>query len=83
MSERPATHANAVVSGGSGDNAEFAGPGAVGQSDETTPSPGARDANGNPTIAQFAGPGKTAGDYPTDAAGRDPITGKNPNPSNN
>ena len=87
MSKRAATHENAVVVGGSGDNAEFAGPGAVGQSDDTTLTPATRDASGNPKTLADGGPGSFAGlgenvEWVTDAAGRDPVTGYNPDPKN-
>jgi hypothetical protein len=56
MSKRPATHANAVVVDGSGDNAAFAGIGAVGESDDTTLVPNTRDSRGYPVgITTFSG----------------------------
>lgn len=82
MAKRPATHANAVVPGGSGDNSEFGGLGNSGDADATTLTPSTRDSAGNPTVAQFAGIGPTAPPAVTDAAGRDAVTGHNPDPKN-
>jgi hypothetical protein len=80
MTKRNATHKNAVVVGGSGDNTPFGGLGNSGDSDDTTLTPGARDADGNPTVAQFAGPGPTQ-PWVTNTS-RDPVTGFNTDPKN-
>ena len=75
MTKKPATHKNAVVVGGSGDNEPFAGPGSIGNSNDTTLAPSTRDADGDPTVAQFAGPGPNE-PWVTNTS-RDPVTGFN------
>jgi hypothetical protein len=86
MTKRPATHKNAVVVGGSGDNEGFAGPGSVGNSDLTVLGTAERNADGLPLTAEEGGPGSFSGAGPQESyvsnTSRDPVTGHNTDPKN-
>lgn len=86
MTKRSATHRNAVVVGGSGDNEPFAGPGSVGNSDDTVLGTADRNVDGLPLTAEEGGPGSFSGAGPNVAyvtnTSRDPVTGHSTDPKN-